>query len=72
MDIKEKVQSAVAKITSDPKQVANFQKDPVKTVEGVIGVDLPDDVCNQVITAVKAKIGTEKAASLLGNVTKLF
>lgn len=72
MDIKATVQNAVKKITDDPKQLANFQKDPVKTVEGVIGVDLPDDVCNQVITAVKAKIGAGKAANALGGLGKLF
>lgn len=72
MDIKAQVQSAVKKITEDPKQLANFKNDPVKTVEGVIGVDLPDDVCNQVITAVKAKIATNKASEALGGLGKLF
>lgn len=72
MDIKAQVQNAVKKITEDPKQLANFKNDPVKTVEGILGVDLPDDVCNQVITAVKAKIGASKASNAIENITKLF
>lgn len=72
MDIKAQIQSAVKKITEDPKQLANFKNDPVKTVEGILGVDLPDDVCNQVIAAVKAKIGTNKAADALNSLGKLF
>jgi len=72
MDIKAQIQTAVKKITDDPKQLANFKKDPVKTVEGILGVDLPDDVCNQVIAAVKAKIATTKAGDALENISKLF
>lgn len=72
MDIKAQIQSAVKKITEDPKQLANFKNDPVKTVEGILGVDLPDDVCNQVIAAVKAKIGTNKATDALNSLGKLF
>jgi len=72
MDIKEQIQSTVKKITEDPKQLANFKNDPVKTVEGILGVDLPDDVCNQVITAVKAKIGANKASEALNKLGGLF
>lgn len=72
MDIKEQIQKAVKKITDDPKMISNFQKDPVKTVESVLGVDLPDDVCNQVITAVKAKIGANNVSNALGGLGNLF
>ena len=66
MDIKKTIEDMVKKVTSDEKIQKDFQKDPVKTIEGLIGVDLPDDQINQVVTAVKAKIGTDKAADLLG------
>ncbi len=56
MDIKAKIEEIVAKIKDDPKAMDNFQKDPVKTVEGFVGVDLPDDQINPIVEGVKAKI----------------
>lgn len=54
--MKEKIDEIIKKVQSDPKLLENFQKNPVKTVEGIIGVDLPDDQINGVVEAVKAKI----------------
>lgn len=54
--MKEKIDEIVKKVQSDPKMLENFQKDPVKAVEGIIGVDLPDDQINGIVDAVKAKI----------------
>ena len=44
MDIKAKIDEIVNKVKSDPDIASKFQKDPIKTVEGILGVDLPDDV----------------------------
>lgn len=60
MDVKEQIKKAVEKITGDKKLQEQFQKDPVKALEGVLGVDLPDDVIDQVVNAVKAKLTTDK------------
>lgn len=57
--MKEKVDEIVKKVQSDPTMLANFQKNPVKVVEGIIGVDLPDDQINSIIDAVKAKINID-------------
>lgn len=56
MDIKAKIDEVVNKVKSDKDFAEKFKTDPVKAVEGVIGVDLPDDVVNNVISGVKAKI----------------
>ena len=56
MDVKEQIKIAVEKITKDGKRQEQFQKEPVKALEGILGVDLPDDVINQVIQGVKAKL----------------
>ena len=56
MDVKEQIKIAVEKITKDGKLQEQFQKEPVKALEGILGVDLPDDVINQVIQGVKAKL----------------
>lgn len=68
MDIKEKVQEMVAKISSDKSLQEKFQKEPVKAVEQVLGVDLPDDVVNKIIDGVKAKLTADKAAGVVGDV----
>jgi methyl coenzyme M reductase subunit C len=54
--MKEKVDEIVKKVQSDPKILDNFKKNPTKTVEGIIGVDLPEDQINSIVEAVKTKI----------------
>ncbi len=60
MDVKEQITKAVEKITRDKKLQEQFQKEPVKALEGILGIDLPDDVIDQVVKGVKAKLTTDK------------
>lgn len=62
MDVKEQITNAVDKIAKDKKLQEQFQKEPVKALESVLGVDLPDDVAEQVIQGVKAKLTVDKVA----------
>ena len=70
MDIKAKVDEVVNKVKSDDKFAEKFKSEPVKAVEEVIGVDLPDDVVNNVVEGVKAKVNiggvVEKLGGLFG------
>lgn len=66
MDIKEKIEELVEKIKNDKDLVKKFQNDPVKTVEGLIGMDLPDDQIEKMVEAVKAKISLDKLGGALG------
>ncbi|HOR22525.1 MAG TPA: hypothetical protein PLY43_07350 [Ruminococcus sp.] len=43
MDIKKIIEDLIAKIKNDKDFGSKFKSDPVKTVEGAVGVDLPDD-----------------------------
>lgn len=74
MDIKAKIEECVEKIKNDKDFAADFQKDPVKAVERIIGVDLPDDTINSVIDGIKAKISVDdvkdKIGGLLGGFMK--
>lgn len=72
MDIKAQITTAVEKITKDPKMLEQFKKDPVKAVEQVLGVDLPDDVVNQIVDGVKAKVSLDKASGVADSLKKLF
>ena len=63
--MKEKVDKIVKTIQSDPKILANFQKNPIKVVESLIGVDLPDDQISSIVDGVKAKIKIGNVADTL-------
>ncbi|MBR7038208.1 MAG: hypothetical protein IKI21_03040 [Oscillospiraceae bacterium] len=56
MDIKAKIEEIVNKAKSDKDFAAKLQKDPVKTVEDLLGVDLPDEQIKAVVEGVKAKL----------------
>ena len=70
--MKEKVEEVINKLKSDPKLLDKFKKDPVKAVEGIVGVDLPDDQINGIVETVKTKLNldnsglTDKIKGLLG------
>lgn len=72
MDIKAKIDEIVAKIKSDPSALANFQSDPVKTVEGLAGVDLPEDQINPVIDGIKAKLAGGAISGITDKIGGLF
>lgn len=64
--IKEKLEEIVEKIKKDDKLLEKFQDEPVKTIEELIGIDLPDDQVEKLVDAVKAKITVDGIGSLLG------
>ena len=58
--IKEKINEIVEKIKNDKNIAAKFQKDPVTTVEDLLGIDLPNDQVEKIIDGIKAKIALDK------------
>ena len=75
-DIKKKIEEIVAKIKSDDGFASKFKSDPIKAVESVLGVDLPDDKIKSIVDGVKAKLTGDKissdASSLVDKVKDLF
>lgn len=66
MDIKAKINELVEKIKSDEGLRNKFMSDPVKAVEELLGVDLPDDQIKQIADGIKAKISLDDIGSKLG------
>lgn len=64
--IKDKVDDIVDKIKSDKTLMTRFKSEPVKVVEELIGIDLPDDQIEKLADAVKAKIDLDKIGGMLG------
>ena len=72
MDIKAKIEEVVGKLTADKALMAKFQKEPIATLESLLGVDLPDDQIQKIADGVKAKIGMDKVGDALGALGGLF
>lgn len=73
MDIKGQINKIVEEVTKNPNMKEQFEKEPVKAVEKIIGVDLPDDAVMKIIDGVKAKLkidGVSKAADTLKGMFK--
>ena len=70
MDIKKMAEELVDKIKSNPKMLSRFKEEPVKVIEELTGLDLPDDQLKQVAELVKAKIDLDKVGNLLGGLFK--
>ncbi|MBQ4061315.1 MAG: hypothetical protein IJD14_00480 [Christensenellaceae bacterium] len=71
-DLKAKIEEITEKIKSDKELQAQFKTEPIKAVEKLLNVDLPDDMIEKVVAGVKAKMTADKAGDLLGGIKKLF
>lgn len=66
MNIKEKLEELVEKIKNDKDLLKKFQSDPVKTIEELVGMDLPDDQIEKLAEGIKAKLSLDKLGGALG------
>lgn len=72
IDIKKQAEELVEKIQKNPALLKEFQRNPIRVVEEIIGMDLPDDQIKQLAELIKAKIDLEKAGDLLKGIGGLF
>lgn len=72
MDIKEKIEELVAKIKGDENLMESFKKEPVPTLEKLLGVDLPDEKMGALVEGIKAKLDGDKLGGLLGGLKGMF
>lgn len=72
MDIKEKINEVVEKVTSNKDMKEKFEKDPIKAIEEVLGVDLPDDAVEKIVDGVKAKVAVDSISDVASKLKKLF
>lgn len=72
MNLKEKIEELVSKIRNDSGLLEQFKKDPVKAVEGLLGVDLPEDTVKQIADSVKVKLAGDNLAGAVDKLKDLF
>ena len=65
-DIKAKIEEIVEKLQKNPSLLKKFNTEPVKVVEELVGIDLPDELIEKVVDGVKAKITVDKLGDALG------
>ena len=68
MDIMAKIDELVQKIKADDGLAKRFFKEPVKTLEDLLGVDLPDEQVKALVEGIKAKLNAGDMGTKLGNV----
>ncbi len=66
MDIKGKIEELTDKIKGDKDLLSKFKADPVATLEGLIGIDLPNDQLDKIADGIKAKISLDDIGDKLG------
>ena len=72
MDIKEKIEEVAKKLLNNKNLMEKFEKNPVKVIEELVGIDLPDELINKLIDGIKAKISLEQVGDVLQGLGKLF
>lgn len=72
MDIKEKIEEVAKKLLSNKNLMAKFEKNPVKVIEELVGIDLPDEMINKLIDGIKAKIKLDQVGDVLEGLGKLL
>lgn len=71
-DVKKKIEELAKKVKDDPALAENFKKDPIKTVEGLLGIDLPDDQLKPLVAGIQAKLAASHVGDKLEGLKKLF
>jgi hypothetical protein len=64
MDIKEMISDVVERVVKmlkeDKSLLKRFKEEPVKVLEEILDIDLPDEKIEEVITLIKAKMAADK------------
>ena len=71
-DIKGKISEIIDKIKNDKGLMDKFKANPEKTVEELVGMDIPDGMLDKVVDGVKSGVVVDKAKDALGAIKNLF
>ena len=71
-DLKGKVDEACKKLQSDPALLKKFQSDPIKAVESLLNIDLPDEQLKPLVSAIQTKLSASDLGDKLKDLKKLF
>ena len=66
------IAQAVKLLTENEDLLKAFNKNPAKTLESVLGVNLPDEQMNALVAGVKVKLGLDDVLEMAGKLKGLF
>ena len=66
------INKAVDAIKDNDGLKKKFSADPIKTLEKLLGVDLPDELMDKVVDGVKSKIAVDDVMDAVSKLKKLF
>lgn len=72
MDLKKMIDQVVDGVKGNASMKDDFMKNPVKVIEGILKIDLPDDIMNKIIDGVKAKITLDSVADVADSLKGFF
>ncbi|MDE6221735.1 MAG: hypothetical protein K2G51_15155 [Lachnospiraceae bacterium] len=72
MDIKEQINKVIEELSKNPNIKEQFEKEPVKVIEQLIGIDLPDDIVMKIIDGVKAKLTIDSVSKVADTLKGVF
>ena len=72
MDTKAIIDEIVKKVKDDPKILESFTKDPIKTIESITGMDIPDGAQEQIMASVNSAISGGTISDLTDKIKKMF
>lgn len=72
MNIQEQIHKVLEEISKSSDIKGQFEKEPVKVIEKLIGVDLPDDIVMKIIDGVKAKLTMDDVSKVAGTLKGIF
>ena len=72
MDIQKIITEAVKALTENEELLKAFNKNPAKTIEKIIGIDLPEYKVNAIVAGIKAKLGLDDVMDVAGKLFGMF
>ena len=72
LDVLEIVEKAAKKLLKDEKLQAQFKKEPIKALEKLLDIDLPEELLEPVVEGIKAKLVADKVEDTLADASKLL
>ena len=71
-DVKAKINELAGRLQKDPAMLKSFQDDPIKTLENLTGIDLPDDQLKPLVAGIQAKLAASDLGGKLDGLKNLF
>ncbi len=72
INVKEIITETAEKLLKDENLRKQFMDDPVKALEKLLNIDLPNELLDPVVEGIKAKLTVDTVQDVLGDASKLF